>query len=96
MGNTFTTRRNQEKTESEICSKRIHTESQHRRNLRSNLSSHYVEYTTESVVLTLAQLRNHSIYMSDIQSAFLNTPVQPGTTILVKPPPECEQDNNTI
>eukprot|EP00971_Amphidinium_carterae_P258297 5126931-Amphidinium_carterae.8 len=34
--------------------------------------------------------------MSDIQSAFLNTPVQPGTTILVKPPPECEQDNNIL
>eukprot|EP00971_Amphidinium_carterae_P017373 342501-Amphidinium_carterae.1 len=34
--------------------------------------------------------------MSDIQSAFLNTPIQPRTTILVKPPPECEQDNNIL
>eukprot|EP00971_Amphidinium_carterae_P191527 3800500-Amphidinium_carterae.3 len=34
--------------------------------------------------------------MSDIQSAFLNTPVQPKTTVLVKPPPECEQDNNIL
>eukprot|EP00971_Amphidinium_carterae_P348615 6490594-Amphidinium_carterae.1 len=33
--------------------------------------------------------------MSDIQSAFLNTPVQPRATILVKPPPECEQDYST-
>eukprot|EP00971_Amphidinium_carterae_P350205 6491433-Amphidinium_carterae.1 len=51
---------------------------------------------TLRIRLTLAQLRNHSIYMSDIQSAFLNTPVQPRTTILVKPPPECEQDNNIL
>eukprot|EP00971_Amphidinium_carterae_P222123 4409205-Amphidinium_carterae.1 len=43
---------------------------------------------TLRMLLTLAQLRNHSIYTSDIQSAFLNTPVQPRTTILVKPPPE--------
>eukprot|EP00971_Amphidinium_carterae_P045130 888064-Amphidinium_carterae.1 len=34
--------------------------------------------------------------MSDIQSAFLNTPVQPGTTRLVKPPRECEQDDNIL
>eukprot|EP00971_Amphidinium_carterae_P123615 2448113-Amphidinium_carterae.1 len=34
--------------------------------------------------------------MSDIASAFLNTPVPPESTILVKPPPECEQDNNTL
>eukprot|EP00971_Amphidinium_carterae_P114672 2271823-Amphidinium_carterae.1 len=34
--------------------------------------------------------------MSDIQSAFLNTPVQPGTTILVKPGPECEQDTSIL
>eukprot|EP00971_Amphidinium_carterae_P262486 5206810-Amphidinium_carterae.1 len=34
--------------------------------------------------------------MSEIQSAFLNTPVQPGTTTLVKPPPECEHDNNIL
>eukprot|EP00971_Amphidinium_carterae_P109255 2163513-Amphidinium_carterae.1 len=34
--------------------------------------------------------------MSDIRSAFLNTPVQPGTTILVKPPPECEQDDSIL
>eukprot|EP00971_Amphidinium_carterae_P207647 4120350-Amphidinium_carterae.1 len=52
---------------------------------------------TLRILLTLAQLKNHSIYMSDIQSAFLNTPVQPGTTILVKTPaPECEQDNNIL
>eukprot|EP00971_Amphidinium_carterae_P113674 2252308-Amphidinium_carterae.1 len=51
---------------------------------------------TLRIFLTLAQLRNHSIYMSDIQSAFLNTPVQPGTTILVKPTPVCEQDNNIL
>eukprot|EP00971_Amphidinium_carterae_P010060 198346-Amphidinium_carterae.4 len=36
------------------------------------------------MLLTLAQLKNHSIYMSDIQSASLNTPVQPGTTKLNK------------
>eukprot|EP00971_Amphidinium_carterae_P318461 6329826-Amphidinium_carterae.1 len=35
---------------------------------------------TLRILLTIAQLRNHSIYMSDIQSAFLNTPVQPGTS----------------
>eukprot|EP00971_Amphidinium_carterae_P254890 5059761-Amphidinium_carterae.1 len=34
--------------------------------------------------------------MSDIASAFLNTPVPPETTILVKPPPECEQDHNVL
>eukprot|EP00971_Amphidinium_carterae_P067308 1332375-Amphidinium_carterae.1 len=49
---------------------------------------------TLRILLTIAQLDNHSIYMSDIQSAFLNTPVPPDTTIFVKPPPECEQDNN--
>eukprot|EP00971_Amphidinium_carterae_P230907 4581956-Amphidinium_carterae.5 len=38
---------------------------------------------TLRILLTLAQLRNHSIYMSDIQSAFLNTPIQPRTTTLV-------------
>eukprot|EP00971_Amphidinium_carterae_P296837 5897009-Amphidinium_carterae.1 len=32
---------------------------------------------TLRVLLTITQLNNHSIYMSDIQSAFLNTPVQP-------------------
>eukprot|EP00971_Amphidinium_carterae_P002770 54576-Amphidinium_carterae.1 len=32
--------------------------------------------------------------MSDIASAFLNTPVPPESAILVKPPPECEQDEN--
>eukprot|EP00971_Amphidinium_carterae_P255074 5063801-Amphidinium_carterae.1 len=32
---------------------------------------------TLRILLTIAQLNNHSIYMSDIQSAFLNTPVQP-------------------
>eukprot|EP00971_Amphidinium_carterae_P058088 1148938-Amphidinium_carterae.3 len=51
---------------------------------------------TLRILLTMAQLKNHSIYMSDIQSAFLNTPVQPGTTILVKPPPECEQDDSIL
>eukprot|EP00971_Amphidinium_carterae_P174429 3457768-Amphidinium_carterae.3 len=50
--------------------------------------------TTLRILLTLAQLRSHSIYMSDIQSVFLNPPVQPGTTILVKPPPACETDDN--
>eukprot|EP00971_Amphidinium_carterae_P124297 2462414-Amphidinium_carterae.1 len=34
--------------------------------------------------------------MSNIQSAFPNTPVQPGTTMLDKPPPECEQNNNVL
>eukprot|EP00971_Amphidinium_carterae_P314039 6241726-Amphidinium_carterae.2 len=34
--------------------------------------------------------------MSDIQSAFLNTPVQPGTTILVKPRPECGTNDNIL
>eukprot|EP00971_Amphidinium_carterae_P094766 1875482-Amphidinium_carterae.1 len=46
--------------------------------------------------MTLAQLRHHSVYMSDIQSAFFNTPVQPGNTIQVKPPPECETNNNVL
>eukprot|EP00971_Amphidinium_carterae_P194063 3850694-Amphidinium_carterae.2 len=31
--------------------------------------------------------------MSNIHSAFLNTPIQPGATILVKPPPECETND---
>eukprot|EP00971_Amphidinium_carterae_P257383 5109632-Amphidinium_carterae.1 len=39
---------------------------------------------TLRMLLTIAQLNNHSIYMSNIHSAFLNTPVQPSTTILVK------------
>eukprot|EP00971_Amphidinium_carterae_P324165 6442012-Amphidinium_carterae.6 len=39
-------------------------------------------HITLRILLTLAQLRHHSVYMSDIQSAFLNTPVQPGTTSL--------------
>eukprot|EP00971_Amphidinium_carterae_P332729 6467025-Amphidinium_carterae.4 len=47
-------------------------------------------------LLTLAQLRKHSVYMSDIQSAFPNTPVQPGTTILVQPPPECETNEEVL
>eukprot|EP00971_Amphidinium_carterae_P286021 5679101-Amphidinium_carterae.1 len=51
---------------------------------------------TLRMLLTLAQLRNHSVYMSDIQSASLNTPVQLGTTLLVKPPPECETDDNIL
>eukprot|EP00971_Amphidinium_carterae_P267356 5303254-Amphidinium_carterae.2 len=34
--------------------------------------------------------------MSDLQSAFLNTPVQQGTTILAKPPPKCERDENIL
>eukprot|EP00971_Amphidinium_carterae_P213429 4235672-Amphidinium_carterae.1 len=51
---------------------------------------------TLRILLTIAQLNNHNIYMSDIQSAFLNTPVQPSMTILVKPPPECKQDNNIL
>eukprot|EP00971_Amphidinium_carterae_P184990 3673053-Amphidinium_carterae.1 len=34
--------------------------------------------------------------MSDIASAFINTPVPPETTILVKPPPECEKDNDIL
>eukprot|EP00971_Amphidinium_carterae_P029971 589387-Amphidinium_carterae.1 len=56
---------------------------------------------TPRILRTIAQLKNHSIYMSDIQSAFRNTPVQPGTTILVKPPPEsflaeCEQDDSIL
>eukprot|EP00971_Amphidinium_carterae_P278071 5519809-Amphidinium_carterae.4 len=45
---------------------------------------------------TLAQLRHHSVYMTDIQSAFLNTLVQPGTTILAKPPPECETNDDIL
>eukprot|EP00971_Amphidinium_carterae_P306331 6087611-Amphidinium_carterae.6 len=49
---------------------------------------------TLRILLTLAQVKNHSIYISDIQSAFLSTPGQRGTTILVKPPPECEQGDN--
>eukprot|EP00971_Amphidinium_carterae_P029898 588007-Amphidinium_carterae.4 len=51
---------------------------------------------TLRMLLTLAQLRHHSVYMSDIQSAFLNTPVQPGTTLLVKPPPECETNDDIL
>eukprot|EP00971_Amphidinium_carterae_P208385 4134612-Amphidinium_carterae.2 len=34
--------------------------------------------------------------MSDIQSAFLNTPIQHGTTILVKPPPECATNDDSL
>eukprot|EP00971_Amphidinium_carterae_P142036 2813180-Amphidinium_carterae.3 len=34
--------------------------------------------------------------MSDIHSAFLNTPVPSGTTLLVKPPPECDNDDNIL
>eukprot|EP00971_Amphidinium_carterae_P142919 2831535-Amphidinium_carterae.1 len=47
------------------------------------------------MLLTFAQLRHHSVFMSDIQSAFLHMPVQPGTTIFVKPPPECETNDET-
>eukprot|EP00971_Amphidinium_carterae_P189104 3754107-Amphidinium_carterae.1 len=47
MGNTFMTRRNKEKTESTVCSKRIHTKGQHRRDLRSNSSSNYIENATD-------------------------------------------------
>eukprot|EP00971_Amphidinium_carterae_P191583 3801657-Amphidinium_carterae.3 len=48
------------------------------------------------MLLTLAQLRHHSVHMSDIQSAFLSTPVQPGAMILVKPPPECEMHDDIL
>eukprot|EP00971_Amphidinium_carterae_P180029 3570980-Amphidinium_carterae.1 len=51
---------------------------------------------TLRILLTIAQINNYSIYMSDIASTFLNTPVPPEATILVKPPPECEQDNNIL
>eukprot|EP00971_Amphidinium_carterae_P308746 6135235-Amphidinium_carterae.1 len=38
---------------------------------------------TLRILLTFAQLLHHNVYMSDIQSAFLNAPVQPGTIILL-------------
>eukprot|EP00971_Amphidinium_carterae_P017937 353412-Amphidinium_carterae.2 len=65
-----------------------------------NIDEIYAAAITLRILLTIAQLINHNIYcmiyMSNIQSAFLNTPIQPGTTILVKPPPECEQDNKIL
>eukprot|EP00971_Amphidinium_carterae_P228148 4525646-Amphidinium_carterae.1 len=70
VGNTITTRRYEEETESTIRCEGIHTKSQHRRD-RSYASSYHI-----------AQLNNHEIYMSNIASAFLNTPVPPESTIL--------------
>eukprot|EP00971_Amphidinium_carterae_P337597 6474479-Amphidinium_carterae.3 len=34
--------------------------------------------------------------LAQIKSAFLNTPVQQGTAILVQPPPKCENDENIL
>eukprot|EP00971_Amphidinium_carterae_P147636 2926253-Amphidinium_carterae.4 len=85
------TRRQDKTTESTLCGKGFTQE--------VNIDEIYAATPaaiTLRILLTLAQLRNHSIYMSDIQSAFLNTPVQKGTKILVKPPPECEQDSNIL
>eukprot|EP00971_Amphidinium_carterae_P330650 6463796-Amphidinium_carterae.1 len=45
--------------------------------------------------LCLAQIRQHKVYLSDIASAFLNTPVQERTKIL-QPPPECENNEDVL
>eukprot|EP00971_Amphidinium_carterae_P309314 6146786-Amphidinium_carterae.1 len=65
------TRRKDKTTQSTVCSQRLYSEGQHRRDLRSYSSSYYFENLADKT-----QLRNHSIYMSDIHSKFPNTPTQ--------------------